>query len=310
MQINRLFEIVYLLLGQTNHKKIRARELAERFEVSERTIYRDIDALSEAGIPVYTQKGRDGGIALLDGFVLDRSVLSEAERKSILFSLRSLQVTRLPEVDEALSKLGALFSSANDDWIAIDFSPWGCDPNAQDRLNVIKAAILKSRTLEFDYVSAENVRTKRCVQPIRLLFKAHTWYLLAWDEIREDLRTFRLSRLHGVHMSDRLFDRRIPLEAERLQNHDNEECWNDGTVTILLKLHFREAAFVRLCDDFNEHLIQNNGDNTYTVIVSMPKNEWMFGYLLSFGESLEVLSPACVREELGRRLKEMLKFYC
>lgn len=120
MQINRLFEIIYLLL---NRKTVTAKELADRFEVSVRTVYRDIDTLSSAGIPVFASRGRGGGISLLDDFVLDRSVLTNQEQEEILFSLQSMNAVH--QVSDIVQKLSSFFQKTDTDWIGVDFSPWG-----------------------------------------------------------------------------------------------------------------------------------------------------------------------------------------
>ena len=121
MQISRLFEIVYILM---NKKNTTAKELSEHFEVSQRTIYRDIDTLSQAGIPIYTNKGKGGGIGLMEHFVLNKSVLSEQEQNDILSALQGFKVTSYSDTNQVLSKLNSLFGSKNTDWIEVDFSYW------------------------------------------------------------------------------------------------------------------------------------------------------------------------------------------
>lgn len=108
-----------------NRGQVTAKELADKFEVCERTIYRDIDALSSAGIPVYTSKGKGGGIRLLDNFVLDKTLFSDKEQNELLLSLQSMKVTEYPDIDTILSKLKAIFNKENTDWIEIDFSAMG-----------------------------------------------------------------------------------------------------------------------------------------------------------------------------------------
>ena len=135
MQINRLFEIVYILLSK---KITTAKELAERFEVSERTIYRDIDTLSSAGIPIYASQGKGGGISLMEHYVLNKSVLSENEQNEILFALQSLTVTQNPETDRVLSKLSSFFHKSNINWIEVDLSPWGSDKNKTCEFTILK----------------------------------------------------------------------------------------------------------------------------------------------------------------------------
>lgn len=118
MHLQRLFEIVYLLLYR---KKVTAKELAERFEVSTRTIYRDIDTLSAAGIPIYTNKGKDGGIFLMEHFILNRALLSEEEQQLILSALKGVQ-TITDDSTDTLERMRTLFHQQETDWIAMDLS--------------------------------------------------------------------------------------------------------------------------------------------------------------------------------------------
>ena len=106
MKINRLLEISLVLL---NKGTVTAKELAERFNVSTRTIYRDVDILSTAGIPVYTNKGNGGGISILDNYSINKTVLTDGERDSLLLALKTLQSTKYPEIDTVLDKIGAVF---------------------------------------------------------------------------------------------------------------------------------------------------------------------------------------------------------
>lgn len=124
MQISRLFGIIYYLLEK---KESTGKELAGRFEVSVRTIYRDIETLSSAGIPIYTNQGKGGGIVILDNFVLNKSVLSEKEQNEILLALQNLSAAQYPDISFILSRLSSLFKKSDVNWIEVDFSPWGSD---------------------------------------------------------------------------------------------------------------------------------------------------------------------------------------
>jgi predicted DNA-binding transcriptional regulator YafY len=148
MQIYRLFEIVYILLHE---KLVTAKSLAERFEVSQRTIYRDIDILSMSGIPVYTEKGKGGGISLLPDFMLNKSLLSEQEQMEILSALQGLSNVKTPDTDHVLSKLSAIFQKNAANWLEVDFTFWNDDNS--ELFNSFKTAILERRIAEFDYYS-------------------------------------------------------------------------------------------------------------------------------------------------------------
>ena len=131
MQESRLFRILYYLLDKGHAT---APELAEKFEVSVRTIYRDVDAISSAGIPIYVTTGRNGGIQFLDDYVLNKSFFSDSEKLEILSSLQSLSAVQYPEVDTILNKLGAIFQTSLTDWIDVDFSRWGSVAESENKL--------------------------------------------------------------------------------------------------------------------------------------------------------------------------------
>lgn len=188
MQINRLFEIVYILLEKM---KITARELADKFEVSTRTIYRDIEILSAAKIPVYANKGKGGGISILDDYVLNKSLLSEEEQNQILFALQSIEKISNQEGKSILEKMGAIFNKSKTNWIEVDFSDWGTMGEQDQTFNLIKKAILKQNRLEFIYYNSYGEEKKRQVEPLQIYFKDKAWYLKAYCKEREDYRLFK-----------------------------------------------------------------------------------------------------------------------
>ena len=204
MQIHRLFEIVYLLLDTPN---ITARQLAERFEVSERTIYRDVDVLSGAGIPVYAAKGKGGGIRLLPDYVLDKSLLNENEQEAILLGLKSLAATG-GEDPAVTDKLARLFHKAEASWIEVDFSSWGRDPAEKEAFDILKAAILTARLVHLTYYNAAGEQSERVIEPVRLHFKGGRWYLQAYCRTRQAWRTFRLSRIGRAERLEESFPAR------------------------------------------------------------------------------------------------------
>lgn len=148
MQESRLFKIVYHLLdkGQAT-----APELAEKFEVSVRTIYRDLDALSGAGIPIYTESGRNGGIRLMSDFVLDRAVLSEEEKQEILTAIQSINFTKNISSSQILQKLSAIFNLNMENWIEVDFSRWGDKGTDNEKFELLKSAVIHQKCVKIRY---------------------------------------------------------------------------------------------------------------------------------------------------------------
>jgi predicted DNA-binding transcriptional regulator YafY len=301
MKINRLLEITIILL---NKGTVSARELAARFGVSTRTIYRDIDVLSSAGVPVYTIQGHGGGIALLENFALGKTLISERESESLLLALKTLKATQYPEIDMVLDKLGAVFKNcAAADWVEVDFSAWGSKPNESNKFCDIREAILGRKRISFDYVNAGGGRGHRTVEPLRLIFKAQAWYLWGYCLNRREYRVFRISRIKNMTVTDELFQRSQP-DAHPLAVSNGKD-----PELVTLKLKFQPQVLHRIYDDFDEELIAGNPDGTFLVTVTFPEDEWVYGFILSFGCYVEVIEPERIREIVVRRMRKALGFY-
>ena len=301
MKIIRLLEITILLL---NRKKVTASEIAGRFGVSVRTVYRDIETLSSAGVPVYMSRGKSGGISLLENFTLDKTLLSENEIDGLLVALRTMGAARYPETVTVIEKIGALFRNNNNgDWIGLNFADWSADPNERNKFNHIRDAILGKYVTGFDYINAEGVKSSRFTEPEKLVYYVNAWYLSAYCRMREENRLFRLSRIKNVKVTGEHFVKRETSGKGRMEIQDyTAPC-------VELKLRFSEKALNRLYDDFDERLIRRNADGSFDVSVAMPENEWLYGYILSFGNNAEVIAPEHIRGIIQRRIKDALKVY-
>lgn len=300
MQLNRLFEIVYILL---NKKQVTAKELAQRFEVSTRTIYRDIEILSEAGVPIYTNKGKGGGISLLDHFILNKSYLSAKEQQEILVALQGLQVTPYISQSQALGKLSALFGSEEIDWITVDFGSWELSEKA--KFEQIKMAILEKKILQFDYYNTKMEKLNRKVEPLQLCFREKTWYLKGYCTVREQIRTFKLRRIKNLICLEETFERRH-LDEVNQENGDYKNR-NDKVETIRLWVEASQAY--RVFDEFDECQITRQEDGSFIVKLDYPKDEWLYGYLLSFGPYAKVIEPEEIKEVMKQRLRSACERY-
>lgn len=301
MKINRLLEITLLLL---NRGTVTAKELAERFGVTTRTIYRDIDVLSSAGVPVCTSQGRRGGVSLLENYTFNRALINERERDGLLMALQTLQATRYPEIEGIIGKIGALFKNiAATDWVQVEFSPWGSGANDNNKFVDIRRAILESRLVTFDYISAGGVRSRRQVEPRRLVFRGQAWYLWGYCLTRRDYRTFRISRIRNLVITDRTFPRWDDAEP-----HPDEMPTSSGP-PVTLRLKFQPEMLYRLYDDYDDEKIQRNPDGTFETAMILPEDEWVYGYIMSFGSYVEVLEPSHIRGIIRERLEKALKYY-
>lgn len=298
MQINnRLFEIVYLLMQK---KKITAKELADRFEVSTRTIYRDIEILSRANIPVYAIKGKDGGIGLLDEYVLNKTILSEEEQNQILFALQGMKKVVGEEEKDILEKLSILFNKKVKDWIKIDFSNWGKNHTQEDRFDMLKTAILNKNQIEFTYYNSNGNESKRIVEPLQIWFKDKSWYLISYCKLKEDYRIFKIARIKEIKMLEEHFERTLPKEKKEEKYHFK---------TISLELEISTEMAYRVYDEFESSQISKKENGNFIVKVEYPDNEWVYGYILSFGEYIKVLSPDKAKGIIKNKLEKTLKNY-
>lgn len=299
MQINRLLEIVYILLDK---KTVTARELSEHFEVSKRTIYRDIEILSGAGIPVYTNKGKGGGIGLLDNFVLNKSMLSNKEQIDILSSLQGLNALNVPDIEPILKKLSAAFDKNNTSWIDVDFSHWGSNDIERKKFSLLRTAILNRNVLAFDYMNASGEETKRTVEPVKLLFKEQSWYVNAFCRDKSDFRIFKTTRMKNLNILNTTFKRDIPKDIS-----GDFQGFNGSIIKLVLKIEAKMAY--RVYDEFGQAFILKNEDGSFIVTVAYPENEWLYGYVLSYGDDVEVLEPKHFRDTIKRKLEDGLKKY-
>lgn len=291
MQIGRMFEIVYLLLER---KVLTAGELAERFEVSTRTIYRDVEALAQAGIPIYAERGHGGGIRLTENFVLSKAALSEDERREVISALRSVKAAGAGETGAALGKLSALLGGENEDWLEVDFSAWDPDSPVTGRFQTLKEAIFARKPVSFRYSAADGTTRARTVEPAKLVFRGWDWYLLAWCRVREDWRYFKLSRMDEPVPEEETFPRR-PLPKEQGGGGP------PAAPTVELTAEIGPELAYRVLDEFPPDRREALPGGGYRVRMRPVVNEWLYEYLLTFGGTLRVVEPEAVRGELLRR---------
>ena len=299
MQIHRLLEIVYVLLEQ---KLVTAKELAGRFSVSQRTIYRDIDTLSIAGIPVYSEKGKGGGIRLLPEFVLNKSILNEQEQHEILSALQVLSGVKAVNTDHILKKLSAIFNKNTANWLQVDFSDWSS--TKEDFFNEFKTAILEQRIAEFDYYSTYGEKTRRRIEPIQLWFKAKAWYVKGHCLARQNLRFFKLTRIKNLKVTEKHFAARDPVSNPLVTSPDEL-----SKREVTLKLRIEPEMTYRVLDEFNEKMVKKQRDGSYIVTITMPDDPWAYGLVLSYGEYIEVLKPDRIRKIIKDKAKKIFKKY-
>lgn len=298
MKGNRLFEIIYTLLDKKN---VTAKELAEHFEVSQRTIYRDIEDLSQAGVPIYMTKGKGGGISLLSDFILNKAILSQEEKKEILAAMQGLNAVNKSEFNGVLSKLSSFLGGDNENWIEVDFSNWDKNNTLGEKFTTIKNSIINKNLISFEYFNSNGKLLERIVEPLKLVFKGQGWYLYAYCREREDNRFFKLTRMSNINIILENFNRTVP---NKIFSEEDTGYYNE---LIHLKLRIDKKLAFRIYDEFHNYSLDDNGD--FIVNLDFPSGDWLFGYLMSFGEYIEVLEPLNIRDEIKKKLMYALKKY-
>jgi len=299
MQINRLFEIVYLLM---NKKQITASDLALHFEVSKRTILRDIDALTTAGIPIYTMQGKGGGISIHDNFLLNKTYISEDEQKQILFSLQSMSATELFETDKVLGRLRSFFDKPSKEWIEVDFSRWGVGATDNIKFETLKNAIINELAVSFDYLSPYGESGGIEVYPLKLSFKSKSWYLQSFCLSENDYRVYKVTRMSNIIILDKSF---IGSNYQASKIEPKEDTSSISFVDV--KLFVEPRARYRIYDEFPESDIVVNEDGTFTL--RMAQGRWIYDYVLSYGIAVEVLKPQYIRDEMLIHLEKIKSMY-
>lgn len=288
----RLFEIIYLLL----HKgRMTAGELADHFEVSQRTIYRDVERLSQNGVPVYMERGVGGGISLMKGYQLERGLLSEAEQQTLIASLESLAPLATKAEEELLVKIAAQFQHPLVNWLVVDPEPWG--EKGTWRFELLKEGILTNRIVSFDYLNASGSFLARKAEPYQLRFKGQNWYLRAYD-LEKGWRLFKLTRMQELRLGDNFQPKAVPAEEAGPAGSVEEICFT-----------VKQSSAFRVMENYPQEQIQQLPSGDFRVTVTWPLDQWVVSHLLSYGSELEVLSPDSLREAVTEELRKMTEIY-
>lgn len=300
MKIDRQLGILSILLQK---ESVTAPYLSEMFEVSRRTINRDIEDLCKAGIPIVTRQGKDGGISIIDGYKIDKTMLTRGEMQDIVAGLRSLDsvngTNRYGQLMEKLSIGSSDFFVGNQS-VLIDLSSWYKDSLAP-KIEMIRSAIEQHREMMFFYY-APNGESQRIIEPYYLIFRWSSWYVWGWCKSREDYRLFKLNRMDKVHMSENYFSERIvPFPDLR-----EERIFPGG---IKVKAVFEADCKWRLVEEFGPDCFREQNDGTLLFQADYTDKENLITWLLSFRDKVELLEPKAIREELRQSILQMRKKY-
>ena len=307
MQIDQLFEFVYILIDK---KQVTAKEMAERFGVSTRTIYRWMEALSLSGVPVYSLKGRGGGIAISEKFAMDNTVLSEDERLAIVSSVKALEnlsgkngAAITPE-RKAADKLSRLVTS-DTDWLEVDFAPWSPEGSeVRNLFGILRNSILKKRQISFDYFTGDGRIEKRIVHPWKLIFRGQAWYLFGWCTSRKAERFFKLTRMRNLLMTSKNANISRSMDPQRSAGLPE---YSAPLIQIKAKITKEKISY--LMDSFICSQIKAQKNGFVNVTFTAPDTPWLCEILLGFGAQIKITNPALVKNKIAEMAGKISELY-
>ncbi|MBB3110609.1 putative DNA-binding transcriptional regulator YafY [Paenibacillus phyllosphaerae] len=313
MKLDRLLAITMLLL---NRRRVSAKELSERFEVSLRTVYRDLETINQAGIPVVSYAGASGGYEIMDQYRLDRQFLTMEELQSIIIALRGIR-SSLEEQDVAvlLDKVGALVARSEhsdvnrmSEQLIIDINPWHGGQADKELLGIVREAIRTNRVVQFAYTSRHGEDSLRECEPMGVVLKGYAWYLYGYCLLRGDYRTFRLSRIERLQVLERSFERRAGV-PQPLSYCQIGEAMQSEHPLVTLVLRFQPRVKARVMDYFEPGQIQAEPEGTLLVTTTQPDEPWLYSMLLGYATDVTVVEPKEVAHALAAKAREIVRMY-
>jgi len=308
MRIDRMLAITIMLL---NRNKVTAKELAQKFEVSLRTIYRDIEAINLAGIPIISLQGNTGGFSIVESYKLNHQLFTPDNISAILSSLKGINNTLQDiQLDSAIEKITALIPKEKREYLnlhleqfVVDILPWGYNERLKDKIKEIQPAITSQQLIHFEYCNSKGENSVRVVEPMTIVFKGYTWYLFGFCQLKSDYRIFRLSRIKKLKVLTDNFDRK----DKSYRDFANIRLHNSKEVELILKFSSNISFKVR--DYFDDDQIETLKNGDLIVRITFPEDDWIYNFILSYGEGVEVLGPPHIRKKITEKAQKILSNY-
>lgn len=303
MKTDRLYALTLYLL---NHGKSSASELAKHFEVSVRTIQRDIDALCRAGIPICAFTGTNGGYEILKDFKMNNQLASEDEYAYITTAINGLKtVTNNPVADDIYEKITAISKNRNTGMI-LDFSV--LREGDEKLLQMLQSAVKSKQVVKFSYTNNSGETREHCVEPIAVIYKWYAWYMLAYNPAKQDYRTYKLLRMEDVYTTEDKFSKEHMSAEEVLNNCNSSYQGKDISTRVRMRCHGN--AIHRIKEYLNGQLVESFEDGTAIMEIHVVENEqWWIGVVLSQGNEVKVIEPEHIKERIINSAKDILFLY-
>lgn len=237
---------------------------------------------------------------MLENYKFDKTLLTDNEQKSILFSLQEISELNIDN-NNLFEKLKIVFNKENEDWFDIDFEIWGNSTTHKENLEIIKTAILEMNIIELTYFNTYGTKSIKKVEPLKLCFKYNNWYLYAFDTNKKEDRLYKIMRIRNIKVTNESFENNSRIFKEPLYDNPKD--------MIHLELEIDKSLTYRIYDEFDESCISILPNGNYCINANLPENEWLYGYLLSFGEKLKIISPSHIKNIVIDKMKKSIENY-
>ncbi|MGC5774900.1 helix-turn-helix transcriptional regulator [Paenibacillus pabuli] len=299
-KMERLISIVMILLQKNI---VSATEFSQLFNVSKRTILRDMETLGYSNIPIYAINGIHGGYGIMDEYKIDKRLLSSKDLENILTALGGLgQILFSDEVELTLKKMEAMVGSASKGSIHLSFYDWEGRSEILQTLNICQEAIVKNKLVSFDYIDKDGMTSNRMIEPYQLHFNEMSWYLKGFCLHRQSYRTFKLSRIDHLNMVNQTYNPR-----DYLLEQEHEASYQPQLVAI--KALILPSIKDQFIERYGRKSIENYNSEYLLATIHVPQNSTGFQFLASFGTNLEILEPQSYVEEFRDFLHQMIHKY-
>ncbi|MBL4931674.1 helix-turn-helix transcriptional regulator [Clostridium paridis] len=305
MRLDRLLAIIIII---SQKGLVTGKELAEHFEVSLRTIYRDIDKIGEAGIPIAATGGNGGGYYIMENYNINNLFLNKKELEPLISVIDNLSVLfgHNTEFNDIILKFNTIRKSQEDEYnkLNIKMAHFSMEKELKESLSTINKAIDNNRLIEFDYINRRMELSKRIVEPINLQFDDGNWFVIGFCRIRNDYRKFKLVRTRNIKLGDYFQEREISKDKI-------EQIFTEGYEknSILVTLMFSNKIGEQLSEYFYKDKICALEDGRFIVKEYFPDDEGLKKFILGFGEVCKVIAPDKLKYELKQYIKNIYDKY-
>lgn len=299
MKIDRLMGIVVYLL---NHGRTSAQKLAEVFEVSPRTVMRDLESLDKAGIPIQSFYGVDGGYQIMEDFILEKQVATSREYDWIAIALKGMATAYANKsLEQTLAKIESIHN-IRDGIVSVDFGVVAEDDKINEQIALLEDAIGKKCVVRFSYTNSHDEVREIRVEPVQLQYKWYNWYLIGYYEKYRDYCMFKLVRMEHLEITDVK-----NTKVHHLSDIKKKDS-NDDIVHIKLYGH---AMIKAKCREYlNGHITKEFENGDFEFCFSVPRHEtFWYGVILSFGNKVKIIAPQEIRERILKTCKDIQTVY-